>query len=507
MKENPAGRNGLMADLFVECNVCHDATPLKTSSTVTKRGQSFDINRRAVCNSLETGGGYEGLAAFCSIMNMPCLSEPAYYKQVDTILEALEAEANNEMRQAGQRVRDHVLKENGQLDSDAIVDAAVSFDGTWSKRGFTSLTGVVFVISVDTGEVLDYHVLSKECRKCAMKKAQCESDDAFGEWQTQHLARNECDINFHGSSPAMEAEGATVLWNRSIQRHNMRYRWMVCDGDSKAFNGVENTYNGCKVEKLDCVGHVQKRMGKRLMNLKATTKGKLADGKPIGGQGRLSESRIKRLQKCYGLAIRQNTLSKANPTEREVNVAVYTMKKNIIAILHHCIHLPDPNKQHRFCPVGESSWCKWQQDSTSGTATYKADDCLPEVFFDLLQPIFMTLSETKLLERCVRGATQNRNECINSMVWVRCPKHKHHGIKAIRCAVASSVCHFHSGATSRARVMQRLSIPAGGYPKKASKKKDKRRVTKSDIQASKRKEAPTGNAAAADSQRRGPEGG
>ena len=323
VKENPAGRNGLMADLFVECNVCHDATPLKTSSTITKRGQSFDINRCAMYHSLETGGGYEGLAAFCSIMNLPCLSEPAYYKQVDTILEALEAEANNEMRQAGQRVRDHVLKENGQLDSDAIVDAAVSFDGTWSKRGFTSLTGVVFVISVDTGEVLDYHVLSKECRKCAMKKAQCESDDAFGEWQTQHLARNECDINFHGSCPAMEAEGATVLWNRSIQRHNMRYRWMVCNGDSKAFNGVENTYNGCKVEKLDCVGHVQKRMGKRLMNLKATTKGKLADGKPIGGQGRLSESRIKRLQKYYGLAIRQNTKCTLS-VQRERSMLLFT---------------------------------------------------------------------------------------------------------------------------------------------------------------------------------------
>ena len=36
-------------------------------------------------------------------MNMPCLSEPAYYKQVDAILKALEAEANNEMRQAGER--------------------------------------------------------------------------------------------------------------------------------------------------------------------------------------------------------------------------------------------------------------------------------------------------------------------------------------------------------------------------------------------------------------------
>ena len=47
---------------------------------------------------------------------------------------------------------------------------------------------------------------------------------------------------------------------------------MVSYGDSTAFNAVENAYDGCKVEKLDCVEHVQKRMGKHLMNLKATTK-------------------------------------------------------------------------------------------------------------------------------------------------------------------------------------------------------------------------------------------
>lgn len=68
------------------------ATPLKTSSSVTNKGQSFDVNRRAVYHSLETGGGYEGLVSFCSIMNMPCLSPSAYYKQVGTILEALEGE-------------------------------------------------------------------------------------------------------------------------------------------------------------------------------------------------------------------------------------------------------------------------------------------------------------------------------------------------------------------------------------------------------------------------------
>ena len=71
LKENSSGRNGLMADLSVECSSCLEAKPLKTSDTITKKGQSFDVNRRAVYHSLETEGGYEGLVTFCSIMNMP----------------------------------------------------------------------------------------------------------------------------------------------------------------------------------------------------------------------------------------------------------------------------------------------------------------------------------------------------------------------------------------------------------------------------------------------------
>ena len=484
IQENESRKRGLMAHLSAQCSLCLEETPLKTSSFISKRGKSVDVNRRIVYHSIETGSGYEELASFCSIMNMPCITKTAYYQHVETILDALEVEAKIDMKQAGQRLRQLILAENGGGDSDGVVDAAVSFDGTWAKRGFTSLTGVVFVISVDTGEVLDYHVLSKSCQSCSLKKAQCSSDEEFLEWHKQHVASGDCDVNFKGSSPAMEAEGAAVLWDRSVEHHNIRYKWMVSDGDSKAFNTVEDTYPDCKVVKLDCVGHVQKRMGKHLLNLKAKSKGKLANGKPIGGRGCLSDERIKQIQRYYGLAIRQNTLSTPNPSDREVNVAVYTMKKNIIAILHHSVQAKDAAEQHRFCPPGENSWCKWQQDLATGTSTYKGDDSLPDIFLELLRPTFMTLSETKLLERCVRGTTQNRNECINSLVWVRCPKHKHHGVKVIRCAVASAVLHFHSGAASRGKVMERLSIPAGKFTKKASLLRDKKRARKSDLQAS-----------------------
>ena len=52
----------------------------------------MDVNRRIVYHSIETGSGYEGLASFCSIMNMPCITKTAYY-QLETILDALEVEA------------------------------------------------------------------------------------------------------------------------------------------------------------------------------------------------------------------------------------------------------------------------------------------------------------------------------------------------------------------------------------------------------------------------------
>ena len=74
----------------------------------------------------------------------------------------------------------------------------------------------------------------------------------------------------------------------------------------------------------------------------------------------------------------------------------------------------------------------------------------------------MTLSELdELLETCSRGTTQNPNECINSMPWMRCQKHKHHGAKVICYAPASAVCHFHKGAECIKDIMDKLSILGG----------------------------------------------
>ena len=69
------------------------------------------------------------------------------------------------------------------------------------------------------------------------------------------------------------------------------------------------------------------------MNREARTKEKRAVGRPIGGIGRLSNAKIK---KYYGLAIRQNTITKSNPARRKVEVAVYAMKKKHYGETQRC---------------------------------------------------------------------------------------------------------------------------------------------------------------------------
>ena len=70
---------------------------------------------------------------------------------------------------------------------------------------------------------------------------------------------------------------------------------------------------------------------------------------------------------------------------------------------------------------------------------YTSKDCLPEVFMDLLKPIFTDLSSKVVLKRCVLGVTKNQHEGINSLVWLRCPKHKFNGANIVKFATAAAV--------------------------------------------------------------------
>ena len=142
LREDYAKRFGLMSSLYIECSRCHKKTFLPTSNNIcTGRGKSYDVNRRAVHCALQLGIGFAGLETFCSTLNLPCLAETSYHKQKETIVGNIELEILEELNDAGARLRELLKREKEDVTEDSLEDIAVSFDGTWAKRGHTSLFG------------------------------------------------------------------------------------------------------------------------------------------------------------------------------------------------------------------------------------------------------------------------------------------------------------------------------------------------------------------------------
>ena len=67
------------------------------------------------------------------------------------------------------------------------IETAVSYDGTWQKRGFTSKYGIGCCIEITTGLVIDFHILSKFRRTCEMKQSLLGGKSKeFDEWYINH---------------------------------------------------------------------------------------------------------------------------------------------------------------------------------------------------------------------------------------------------------------------------------------------------------------------------------
>eukprot|EP00117_Sycon_ciliatum_P034544 scpid71914/ scgid26349/ len=190
---------------------------------------------------------------------------------------------------------------------ESLSDATASTDGTWMRRGHSLLLGVQAVITFDTQKIVDVEVPSKLGAGCADRKPRLASGNMsqadFDVWKASNT--NRCYIDKTVSSLAMQASAVCTLWSRSEELRGLRYTGSIGDGDSKGHSAVlqDKPYRDVLVVKEECVGHVQKRLGKGFRDLKQSkAKEKLADGKPIGGKGQLTDKTIDSLQNYYGMA-------------------------------------------------------------------------------------------------------------------------------------------------------------------------------------------------------------
>ena len=296
LKEKAGHRAGLAEALEIECTKCLYKTPFYTSKKISDKKSMYDVNMRTVYGSQTTGLGRTGLSKLCGVMDLPApVTRKAFNNISKVITEKALEKVEEEMKSASERLFDLSLIETAEcIDIDPvtlamIANVPVTVDGTWQKRGHTSKIGVVFVLSVETGEVLDFVVKSLICHECVSHK----NTPDFTEWYQTH--ENVCMVNHKGSSDSMETAGAVEIFLRSIETRNLKYTTFVGDGDSSCFGVVSKACNNKYgdsyiVVKEECVGHIKKRAGKGLREFKRKNKGrKLDDGKTVGGRGRLTD--------------------------------------------------------------------------------------------------------------------------------------------------------------------------------------------------------------------------
>ena len=145
--------------LTLKCSSCHSViNSFDTSPTL--KCKLIDVNLRSVCAATSTGGGLTTLRNICTALDFPAPVHPSHYsKYLKYISRASFEICNESMKAACTNLKN--LYGVREID---VVDVPVSIDGTWQKRyGHNSLLGVSFIISMDTGCVLDYSVKSKVC--------------------------------------------------------------------------------------------------------------------------------------------------------------------------------------------------------------------------------------------------------------------------------------------------------------------------------------------------------
>ena len=183
LQESIMNRQGFHIPMELVCSSCSTSTVLPTPTLSGKKVP--EVNKRAVLAFRVIGAGQKKMEQFCAVMNMPPpLHHRSYGKHIAEVHRAVTTVADKETKQAAVRLSEHLRSLDDELE-DGPLDVTFSADGSWATRGFTPLHGLVFAISQDTGEVLDYTLMSRHCSTCNYYR-RIPDEDEFAKWKDQH---------------------------------------------------------------------------------------------------------------------------------------------------------------------------------------------------------------------------------------------------------------------------------------------------------------------------------
>lgn len=164
LMDNSQKQVGCVSCLSLPCN---SSGWTETFYTSKKNGRFFEINRRMVHAMRSVGCGRSTTSRFCSTMNMPpSVETKSFSAHTKAILRAAKDVAEQTMKEAVQEIYNSKSKKDG--------DIVETCDGSWKRRGFSSLHGCVTVISMENRKNLDVEPLSKVWHVTRMKMTQIQ---------------------------------------------------------------------------------------------------------------------------------------------------------------------------------------------------------------------------------------------------------------------------------------------------------------------------------------------
>ena len=133
------------------------------------------------------------------------------------------------------------------------------------------------------------------------------------------------------------------------------------------------------------------------------------------------------------------------------------MVKATKAILHHSWSTDD-EPDHGFCPVGATSWCKFQRANALGETPPAHHTTIPKAVGEVIKPVFDHLSDRALLKHCLRVGTQNPNELLHATIWEHCPNQQYVGPHSVETAICPAVINFNDEAVALDGILQEFGL-------------------------------------------------
>ena len=151
--------------------------------------ESKSLNARSVLAMREIGRGSKYMQTFFGTMDM---LPPVHTHSYMLHNQALAAASISVAKENMMAVADYLHRVNGVGPRD-VLDVKVTCDGTWSRRGFMAIHGVVVVISGDTGQILDFEVMMKSCAVCSQQRTRL-GEEEFYVWLDGHREKSSIKI-------------------------------------------------------------------------------------------------------------------------------------------------------------------------------------------------------------------------------------------------------------------------------------------------------------------------